>query len=169
MVGIAIITFGITYQGSIILSILLTLIMLTISFISIRSYYKFGNICPVCKYGNMPSMNVPQGQEIIKNNRLTIEDTAIFMCDNCNYKGLGYRIQSLISSILIILLGLILLFYYIIMDQPLVLIGSFIIIGDGIYGISTNFNKNKCPSCKNNSLIPIDSGEAKLTMKDNIS
>jgi len=159
VIGLAIIMYGLMYQESVILSALMSIIILTIGAIGIRNYYKIdGDICPVCKYPSMPLINDQKGQQIINDNKLTIEDTVTFTCNSCDYKGLGYKTHSFKLSIIIILFGLLFSVYGLLIDQAIVLFGSIVIIGSGIYGISTNYtNQNKCPSCKNNTLIPIES------------
>jgi len=160
-IGLAIIIFGMSFRYSLALSAFISLIPLCIAYIGIRNYYKVGGVCPKCNFKDMPSIDEPSGQEIIKKNGLSIEDTAIFICNNCDYKGLGYRTESAKWSLFLIPLGIIFFFSSFFYREPIIIIGALIIIGTGVYSIIASFmNKTKCPSCKNKSLVTINSEQS---------
>jgi hypothetical protein len=84
LLGCAIILFGLIYQESLGIAILVLMTILFVSPISIRNYYRIGKICPICRHKRMPAINEPRGQEIINKNGLKIEYTATYACNNCN-------------------------------------------------------------------------------------
>ncbi len=136
--------------------ILMLIFTLIFGIFTIVNYYKFGKKCPNCGYRNMPSIDEPAGQEIIKANGLVIEDTPTHICTSCDHKMVKNKKHNLVFSILLIPFGLILALFSIFMNGPVGFLGSLIIIGTGIFGILSNiFTNKKCPSCNNKSLITL--------------
>lgn len=97
------------------------------------------------------------------------EDKSTHICTNCGYKR-EHKKQDIKWSIVLIAAGIISIPFSISMDR-IWIIGSFLIIAAGIYGVYTNYRKYvKCPNCGKNTYIPIDSPEAQeILKKHNIS
>lgn len=145
---------------------LVSIASMMLGIFSIWNFYKIGKECPICKYKKMPFLHELEAQNIIKKHGLAIEDTVTGICTQCHYKGIPKRKHSLTGSIIILILGLIYLPISFLL-KPIAIIGSLIVIGFGLYGLSTNlFKSNKCPSCKKTSFIPIDSTEAQSLIKE---
>jgi len=140
-----------------VLAILLGIFVLRLCF------KKVSKVCPRCKYDNMPASYEPEGQKIVQ--EISIKDDSSHICTNCHYKS-EHKVESRKYSIVIILFGLFTLSISL-MNNPIGLIGSFIIIGTGIYGLSTSLKKRfKCPNCKKKTAIAKDSPEAQALIEE---
>ncbi len=156
LIGSGMIYFSVPTSESDKTPIFMLIFTLILGIFTIVSYYRFGKKCPNCGYRNMPSIDEPAGQEIIKANGLVIEDTPTHICTACDHKMVKRKKHNLIISILLIPLGLILALFSLFMNLPLGFLGSLIITGTGIFGMLSNvFTNKKCPSCNNKSLITL--------------
>ena len=144
------------------LALIIAMMSIAGGILSLRNYYKNpAKVCPNCKHKTMLPTYDPDAEELIEEHGFMVKDEVTKFCTNCHFKGKPKQIQSLKYSLLILFGGIV--------SLPLGfslnwvgLIGSFLMIGVGIYGALTSFRKpNTCPSCKNYPMIPIDSDEAK--------
>lgn len=144
-----------------ILSILFILLGIYIS----KLYFtKVSKVCPKCNFDNMPASYEPEGQKVIQEKQYNIKDDSTHICTNCNIKS-EHKVQSRFYSIFVTLFGLFTLTLST-TGNPIGIIGSLIIIGTGIYGLSTSLKKGfKCPHCNNNTAIAKDSPEAKALLE----
>lgn len=151
IVGSSLFIIGTTYDHSDIFFII-GLSMLVIGIITTIYYFKrFNNICSKCNYKKIPTLNELEAQKLLQEKGMSVKDDSTHHCSNCGY-GTDGIVQNKIFSIMLIIIGIITF-----TPNPIAIIGSIIIVGVGIYGVSTNYRKNfRCPNCKNRTLVSID-------------
>lgn len=139
------------------LYLIMSVLFVILGILSTKNYFKkFSKICPNCKYENMPTINEAEGQQILAEHGMSVSDDSTHHCSNCGY-GADSLVQSKIWSIVLIIGGILSLPFASALNI-IALPGSLILIGVGAYGLWTNYRKNfKCPNCKKNTLIAIDS------------
>jgi len=162
LIGGSIVIFNVLLFNVPYFSLIISLIATFYGILSLRYYFNIGKkSCPKCKQKTMLATYEPEAQKLIEKHGFMVKDDETKFCSSCHFKGKPKQIQSLKYSLLLVLAGIISLPVSLSLNW-VGLIGSFLMIGVGIYGALTNFRKpNTCPSCKNYPMIPIDSDEAK--------
>jgi len=144
---------------------ILSVLCIFLGLYGLKLYFKeVSKVCPKCNYDNMPASYEPEGQKIIQEKEYVIKDDSTHICTNCNIKS-EHKVQSRTYSLIVTLFGL---FSLTIStgSNPIGIIGSLIIIGTGIYGLSTSLKKRfKCPHCNKNTAIAKNSPEAKALLE----
>ena len=123
IIGSTIVLFASNYQKSIEISSLILVLGLFVAIIGIRNFYTIGKECPLCKQKKIPSIDEPDGQQIIKENNLNVEDTVTNICTNCQHKGLPNRGHTFKGSILTIIVGIVYLLFSFIFG-PIAILGG---------------------------------------------
>jgi len=157
LIGIGFILTATTFYDKQYIFLAIGLAAIVIGIISIVNYFKkFSKICPKCKYDKMPTINEPEGVQVLQENGMSVKDDSTHHCTHCGYRSDGI-VQSKMRSIVLIIFGILTL-PFASAHHIIALPGSLILIGVGIYGIWTNYRKSfTCPNCKNKTLVAIDS------------
>jgi phage FluMu protein Com len=166
LIGGSIVIFNVLLFNVPYFSLIISLIATFYGILSLRNYFNIGKkSCPKCKHKTMLLTYEPEAQKLIEEHGFMVKDEKSKFCTNCHYKGESRKIQSLKYSLLLVFAGIVSLPVSLSLNW-VGLIGSFLMIGVGIYGALTNFRKpDTCPSCKHIPMIPIESDEAKSLIK----
>lgn len=161
-----------------------TFLLLAATIMIISENLKVGDKCPNCDKNSMVPINTKWAQNIIDDKKLSTQHSTQYtpnliervhnskylkqkICKACLYIGIGKNQEkcNLYQSLLFILGGIITL--PLILIQPLTYIGSLILIYAGLDSFSDCFvESKKCPKCKNESMVPLNSYESESILNE---